>query len=104
MVPIFALPRKRIPNHKTNRPDRMTYTDEYEEKIENATERMKNGMLGFQDAMEAISEVVMLQDSYIEELERTASCDRVRLHVTMFMVCVLCYIYGTYFGLYLGRK
>ena len=88
----------------------MTYTDDYEEemtreeKIESASERMKNGMLGFQDAMEAVSEVLMLQETYIEELERTASSDGVRLHVTMFMVCVLCYIYGTYFGLYLGRK
>jgi hypothetical protein len=88
----------------------MTYTDDYEEemtreeKIESASERMKKGMLGFQDAMEAVSEVLMLQETYIEELERTDSCDTVRLHVTMFMVCVLCYIYGTYLGLYLGRK
>lgn len=85
----------------------MTFTDEYEENIENATERMKNGMLGFQDAMEAISEIVVLQNNYIEELESTVKSETRRetsLHIAMFMVCVLCYIYGSFFGLYMGRK
>ncbi len=91
----------------------MTYTDDYEEemtreeKIENASERMKKGMLGFQDAMEAVSEVLMLQETYIEELESTVKSETRRetsLHIAMFMVCVLCYIYGSFFGLYMGRK
>ena len=98
----------------------MTYTNEYTDALLQLREDMEDmtydekmdfcrvrtivGIKGYQDAMVSIEEMMTLQEQRIEELERTTSCDTVRLHVTMFMVCVLCYIYGTYLGLYLGRK
>ncbi len=120
-----VLPRKRIPVSQDNRhhPNRMAYTDEYEEallqiredmedmtydeKMEFCRVRAIHGIRGFQDAMLSLEEMMTLQEERIEELQTTVKRETFReasLHTVMLLVCILFYIYGSFFGLYMCRK
>ena len=101
----------------------MAYTDEYteallqiredmedmtyDEKMEFCRVRAISGIRGFQDAMLSLEELMTIQDERIEELQSTVkreACREASLHTAMLMVCVLFYIYGSFFGLYMCRK
>ena len=101
----------------------MAYTDEYteallqiredmgdmtyDEKMEFCRVRAIAGIKGFQDAMLSLEELMTLQEERIEELQSTVkreACREASLHTAMLMVCVLFYIYGSFFGLYMCRK
>lgn len=121
-----VVPRKRIPVSQDNRQyltDTMAYEhtfdetidrlqDEmedmtYDEKMEDIGARVRNGMEGFQEALAAITEMTRLQDERIEELQSTVkreTCREASFHTAMLLVCLLFYIYGSFFGLYMCRK
>ena len=99
--------------HSDNYDDGLSQTHEemedmtYDEKVAYAMLKVKNGMKGFQDAMVSLEVIMALQQERIEELESTVKIETRReasLHTAMFLVCVLCYVYGSFFGLYMCRK
>lgn len=94
----------------TDTMDRLEYEMEdmtYEEKMLYIGSTVKNGMEGFQEAMAGMAEMARLQKERIEELQSTVkrdACREASLHTAMFLVCILFYIYGSFFGLYMCRK
>ena len=76
----------------------------YEEKVDYAMLKVQDGMEGFQEAMATIVVMAKFQEERIKELERTGASEKPPLHTAMFLVCVLFYVYGSFFGLYMCRK
>ena len=68
--------------------------------------RITDSIGAFQDTMELLQEDIDNQSMMIEDLEDENKRLRNRPSgiLNMFLICLLCYIYGAFFGMYMCPK